>query len=133
MFWDEEITPEDEDEIIEWAARELYRYGMETAAILFLESYKPISRVGTSMGQIFFTPLLPLFGDNVILKGDKFFRIFQEAKNVERLIVRLEELAADGLPPPTEKERKAEDKEVKIDGEGKSVKEKKGWRRFIPF
>ena len=44
MFWDEELTPEEEEEIIEWTAREFYKYGLETAAILFLESFKPMTR-----------------------------------------------------------------------------------------
>ena len=94
MFWDEDLTSEDVDDIVEWTAREIYRYGMETAAILFLESYKPMSRVGASMGQVFLFPLLPLFGDSAIVKGDKFFRTFQEHENVEKLIQRLEHIAA---------------------------------------
>lgn len=53
MFWDEEITPEEEHELIESIALELYKYGLETAGILFLESLKPISRIGSSMGQMF--------------------------------------------------------------------------------
>lgn len=125
MFWDEEITPEDEDEIIEWTARELYKYGLETAAILFIESYKPISRVGSSMGQIFFTPFLPFFGDNAVTKGDKFFRIFQERKNVDRLIDRLEEISIKGVE---ENVQKTQEDEKKPDRE-----ERKGWRKFIPF
>jgi hypothetical protein len=137
MFWDEEVTPEDVDEIIEWTARELYRYGMETAAILFLESYKPMSRVGASMGQVFLFPLLPLFGDNAIVKGDKFFRIFQEHENVEKLIQRLEDIAAHGIKPKEKKtetgEQKEGLKEWEEEKEEKPVQEKKGWRKYLPF
>jgi hypothetical protein len=137
MFWDEEVTPEDVDEIIEWTARELYRYGMETAAILFLESYKPMSRVGASMGQVFLFPLLPLFGDNAIVKGDKFFRIFQEHENVEKLIQRLEDIAAHGIKPKEKKTETGEQKEGLEEGgeekEEKPVQEKKGWRKYLPF
>jgi hypothetical protein len=137
MFWDEEVTPEDVDEIIEWTARELYRYGMETAAILFLESYKPMSRVGASMGQVFLFPLLPLFGDNAIVKGDKFFRIFQEHENVEKLIQRLEDIAAHGIKSKEKKTETGEQKEGLEEGgeekEEKPVQEKKGWRKYLPF
>jgi hypothetical protein len=137
MFWDEEVTPEDVDEIIEWTARELYRYGMETAAILFLESYKPMSRVGASMGQVFLFPLLPLFGDNAIVKGDKFFRIFQEHENVEKLIQRLEDIAAHGIKSKEKKtetgEQKEGLKEWEEEKEEKPVQEKKGWRKYLPF
>lgn len=137
MFWENEVTPEDVDEIIEWTAREIYRYGMETAAILFLESYKPISRVGVSMGQVFLYPLLPLFGDNAIVKGDKFFQIFQEHENVEKLIQRLEDMAAHGIKPKEKKteteERKEGQKEGEKEKEEKPVQEKKGWRKYLPF
>lgn len=132
MFWDEEITPEDVDEIIEWTAREIYRYGMETAAILFLESYKPMSRVGASMGQVFLFPLLPLFGDSAIVKGDKFFRIYQEHENVEKLIQRLEDIAAHGIEPK-ENTIKEERKEGEEETEDKPIQEKKGWRKYLPF
>ena len=71
MFWDEEITQEEEEEIIEWIAREFYKYGLETAGIMFLESLKPISRYGSSMGQMFISPMLPILGDNLMMKGDK--------------------------------------------------------------
>jgi hypothetical protein len=133
MFWDEEVTPKDVDEIIEWTAREIYRYGMETAAILFLESYKPMSRVGASMGQVFLFPLLPLFGDNAIIKGDKFFRIFQEHENVEKLIQRLEDIAAHGIKPSEKETGTIEQKEGEKEGEEKPVQEKKGWRKYLPF
>jgi len=133
MFWDEEITPKDVDEIIEWTAREIYRYGMETAAILFLESYKPMSRVGASMGQVFLFPLLPLFGDNAIIKGDKFFRIFQEHENVEKLIQRLEDIAAHGIKPGEKETETIEQNEGEKEGEDKPVQEKKGWRKYLPF
>ena len=132
MFWDEEVTPEDVDEIIEWTAREIYRYGMETAAILFLESYKPMSRVGASMGQVFLFPLLPLFGDNAIVKGDKFFQTFQEHENVEKLIQRLEDIAAHGIKPKEKKTEDVEKEEKQIEKE-KEIEEKKGWRKYLPF
>ena len=137
MFWDEEVTPEDVDEIIEWTAREIYRYGMETAAILFLESYKPMSRVGASMGQVFLFPLLPLFGDNAIIKGDKAFQTFQEHENVEKLIQRLEDMAAHGIKPKEKKTETIEQKEGGKEGEEeeeeKPVQEKNGWRKYLPF
>jgi len=125
MFWDEELSTEEEDEIIEWTARELYKYGMETAAILFLESYKPMSRIGTSMGTVFFTPLMPIFGDNAAIKSQKVLKLFEEDKNVEKLIVRLEEIASKGLNPKTDDE--------KDDALDSDIEKKKGWRKYIPF
>jgi hypothetical protein len=97
---------------------------METAAILFLESYKPISRLGASMGTVFFTPLLPIFGDNTAMRSEKVLRIFQEEKNVERLIKRLEEIASE-----EQKNSKSNDDENNV---SENI-EKKGWRKYIPF
>ena len=98
---------------------------METAAIFFLESYKPMSRIGTSMGTVFFSPLMPLFGDNTAIRSQKVLKLFQEDKNVERLIVRLEEIASKGLNPDSD------------DGNNKDpnsdTEKKKGWRKYIPF
>jgi len=131
MFLDEEITPEDEAEIIEWTALQLYKYGMETAAIMFLESLKPISRYGSSMGQVFVTPLLPILGDNLMLKGEKVFKVFEEQENVEKLIQRLEDLALNGLE---NEEEEATKEETSSSPEAESEKdEKKGWRRLLPF
>jgi hypothetical protein len=127
MFIDEEISPEEESEIIEWIAKQFYRYGLETAAIMFLESLKPISRYGSSMGQVFISPLLPILGDNLMFKGDKAMRVLQEDANIEKLIQRLEVLASEG-----DKEdiiNKEESKQEKDE----TPKEKKGWRRYLPF
>ena len=129
MFWDEEVTPEDEDEVIEWVAQQLYKYGMETAAIMFLESLKPISRYGSSMGQMFVSPLLPFLGDNITVKGDKAMRVFEDTRNVERLIQRLEDLAVNGLDSEQEIKQEPEYQENKEALED----ENKGWRKYLPF
>ena len=129
MFWDEEVTPEDEDEVIEWVAQQIYKYGMETAGIMFLESLKPISRYGSSMGQMFVSPLLPFLGDNIMVKGDKAMRIFEDTQNVERLIKRLEDLAVNGLDAKQEIKQEPEYQEDKEALE----EENKGWRKYLPF
>lgn len=126
---DEEITTEEETQIIELIAKQLYNYRMETTVITFLESLKPISRNGSNMGQLFLSPMLPFLGDNLMIEGDKATRVFEKDKNVEKLIVRLEELAVNGLD--TEQEKKSEP-EHQINKESPK-EEKKGWRRFLPF
>ena len=129
MFWDEEITQEEEDEIIEWIAREFYKYGLETAGIMFLESLKPISRYGSSMGQIFISPMLPILGDNLMMKGDKAMRVLERDENVEKLIQRLEDMAVNGVDNEKETKEEPSNKE----DEEAVTEEKKGWRRLIPF
>lgn len=129
MFWDEEITQEEEEEIIEWIAREFYKYGLETAGIMFLESLKPISRYGSSMGQIFISPMLPILGDNLMMKGDKAMRVFERDENVEKLIQRLEDMAVNGIEDETETKEEPSNKE----DEEVVTEDKKGWRRYLPF
>ena len=129
MFWDEEITQEEEEEIIEWIAREFYKYGLETAGIMFLESLKPISRYGSSMGQIFISPILPILGDNLMMKGDKAMRVLERDENVEKLIQRLEDMAVNGIEDEKETKEEPSNKE----DEEVVTEEKKGWRRYLPF
>ena len=129
MFWDEEITQEEEEEIIEWIAHEFYKYGLETAGIMFLESLKPISRYGSSMGQIFISPMLPILGDNLMMKGDKAMRVFERDENVEKLIQRLEDMAVNGIEDEKETKEEPSNKE----DEEVVTEEKKGWRRYLPF
>jgi len=127
MFWDEEITPEDEDRVIEWTAREFHKYGLDAAAILFLESGKPLAFIGSQIGSVFVMPFLPFFGDTAYTKGDRFFKVFQKHENVERLIKRLEEFSEE----LNEAKRKPESEGEKQDGAGKE--ERKGLRRYLPF
>jgi len=129
MFWDEEVTPEEEARVIEWAARELNKYGLEAAGILFLESGKPLAFIGSQIGSVFVMPFLPFFGDSAYTKGDKFFKIFQKRGNVEKLIERLEEISETGLINEGKEKGGEGEKEV----ETKAKEEKKGWRRFLPF
>lgn len=50
MYWDLEITPEDEEEMIRNIAEKIHKYGMEVAAILFIESVRPLTYIGAQMG-----------------------------------------------------------------------------------
>jgi hypothetical protein len=129
MIWDEEVTPEEETRVIEWAAHEFHKYGLDAAAILFLESGKPLAFIGSQIGSVFVMPFLPFFGDSAYTKGDKFFKVFQKDSNLERLIKRLEELSDMDLENG---ERSKSEETVDKSGE-KGREEKKGWRRYLPF
>lgn len=124
MFRNVEITSEEEDEVIEKVAEKVHNYGMEIVAILMLESIKPLSYIGGQMGRLFLSPYLPFFGENIGLKGEKFFKIFEKHENVEKLIASLEKKAE-------EKPEKAGEKDQSAETEDASAK--RGWRRFLPF
>lgn len=132
MYWDMEITPEDEEEMIRKVAEKIHQYGMEVAAILMVESLKPLTFVGTQMGRFFINPFLPAFGDEIGMTGEKFFQVFEKRENVERLLETLEELASgEGKSPKEETEISAEDESTAAESE--EAPPKKGWRRFLPF
>jgi len=129
LYWDIEVTPEDEEEMIMKIAQNIHSHRLDMAAIFMIESVKPISYVGTQMGRLFVSPFLPIFGDNVGVSGEKFLRVFEKRDNVERLIKAVEELSRE------EEERKKDEKAKKLEEKNAETGEapKKDWRRFIPF
>ncbi len=118
------MTPEEEDELIRKVADIIHRYGMEAAAILFVESVKPLAYVGGQMGRLFISPFLPIFGDAADIGGEKFLTVFEKRENVEKLLKLLEEKAKD---EPKKKEEK------KLEGTPEEAKKKKGWRRILQY
>jgi len=118
------VTPEEEDELIRKAAEIIRRYGMEAAAILFIESVKPLAYIGGQMGRLFISPFLPIFGDAADIGGEKFLTVFEKRENVEKLLKLLEEKAKE---EPKKKEEK------KLEGAPEEAKKKKGWRRILPY
>lgn len=138
MFWDNEITPEEEEIILHEIAKRIFDYGMETAAMLFLETSKPFANIGAQFGQVALLPFLNFMGDDPLYKGDKYMRVLQKHDNVDQLLDILEYISInEKLPPltltdsqlisekPKEEEEEPEDLEPKP--------KKTGWRRFLPF
>lgn len=62
LYWDDEITPDEEEEMIRKIAEKVHEYGMDVPVILFLESVKPLSYIGSQMGRMFVSPFLPILG-----------------------------------------------------------------------
>ena len=70
-------------------AQKIYDSGFITAAVFTLELVKPLALLG-SHTMIFFGPIISAF-----INADGYYRaaqLFEEPRNVERLITRLEEL-----------------------------------------
>lgn len=125
-----EITPEDEEEMIRKIAEKIHKYGMDVAAILFIESVKPLAYIGGQMGRLFISPFLPAFGENIGQGGEKFFTIFEKRENVEKLITLLEKMAKEEEKKPKEKSEKPKEEQKT---EAEEAPPKMGWRRFLPF
>ncbi len=137
MFWDDEITPEEEEILIHEIAQRIWGYGMESAAMLFLETSKPFAYIGAQMGQVVMLPFLNFLGDDPLTQGDKYMRVLQKHDNVDRLLDVLEYVSVHEKLPELKltnaqliSERPPEEPPEE---EEKAVTEKKGWRRFIPF
>ena len=93
MFYDEEELSEEEvEEMIRGVAERVHELGLETAAILFLETSKPLASVGGTLGRVFVWPFLPVFGEEGDVYGQRAIEVFSKRRNVERLIELIEEM-----------------------------------------
>jgi len=143
LYYDVEITPETEAEYIEKVAQKIHEYEMETAAILLLESSKPLVWVGGEMGRFFITPFVPIISDKWGVTSEKFFLVFEKRENIEKLIKRVEQLAQEADDKKKEEKaarKKAEQEKAQANApEGTSPSgeqpqtEKKGWRKYLPL
>jgi len=131
LYWDIDVTSEDENEMIRKIAHKIHEYGLDVAAIIMIESVTPLSYIGSQMGRFFVSPFFPAFGENLGISGEKFFQIFEKRENVEKLIKAVEELTRQ------EEERKEAEKAEKlerkcVENETGETHNKKWWRRFLP-
>ncbi len=98
-----ELTPEEEEDLINKIASEIVRSGFGTVALLYLESYKPLSFIGGQLGLFFLSPILPLLGKWGQL-GTDLLMLVSKRENVEKIIKKIEELMKE--EKENEKERK---------------------------
>ena len=82
------ISSEEEEKIIDTVAKKIVEKGMEAPSVLFLDMFKPLAIVGSTVSQVTLFPLLFLMGDS----GFKFLKVFEKTKNIERLLMRIEEI-----------------------------------------
>ncbi len=136
---DEELTEEEVDEIIRKAAEKIQQYGMETAAILTLESVKPLVYIGGEMSRLMISPFLPALGPAANELGENLINVFEERKNVEKLIIILEEMARgeygekeEELEAGAPQENEKPETDTASD-EQAEPKKNKTWRDWLPF
>ena len=83
-----------EGEIIQRLAAKVVEWKMTVPAILFLESVKPLNYIG-AQAMVFFEPIVQTIFN---LKDYDTFRIMMEKReNVEKLLLKIEELDAEAL------------------------------------
>jgi hypothetical protein len=135
LFFDEtEMTEEEVDEILDKAAEKINKYGMDTVAILALESVKPLAYVGGEMSRMMISPFLAALGPDTDKLGEKLIYVFEDRRNLEKLIERLEEIERK---KDREKAKKKEEETAEKDSEENDrqdkPKKRKGWRDWLPF
>jgi hypothetical protein len=104
-----ELSEEEVDEIILETAKRIMKYGMEMPAIMALESFKPLMYVGGELTRLTLSPFFPIFGSNVDIWGQKLIYVFEEKKNVDKLIRILEKMSRGKKNDTDESETEASD------------------------
>ena len=93
-------TERDDAEVIEEIAQRIVREGMGAAAIVFLESSKPVSFLG-GQAALAATPVLGGFIEPARL--ERYADLFSSRAFIERLIQRIEELEEEREGEPRSK------------------------------
>lgn len=89
--------------LIEKIASIIVKYEMETPALLFLESLKPVAHMGVQMALPFFAPYMGLLGKDDEIVGNELIALFMERGNVELILKKIENLSPQTKPKPKSK------------------------------
>ena len=85
---------EREEQVMSRLAAKIVEWKMTVPAILFLESVKPLNFIGAQM-MIFFEPFVQTLFN--LRDYDTFREMMERRENVERLLLKIEELDAAAL------------------------------------
>lgn len=99
-----ELSPERAEYLIEKLAQWIVNHRLETPAIMFLESMKPLSFIGSQMWLMYGVPMLGIVVDEH--QTSEFGLLFEDRKNIEALIRKIEILAREADKKRKEKEEK---------------------------
>lgn len=120
MSWDiwRDASPEEEEKLLKKAEELIEQYKMEPFALLLLETMKPLVYVGGEFGRFFIAPFLP-FLDH---KPDAIIQTFQQRKNIDKLLLKIEEKMKE-----KDRNKREERKELKKEEKGKEARKRKWW------
>jgi len=86
-MWQEDLTDEQTEALLDKAANEIRKRKMETPAILMLDMHKPLGWMA-SQGALTFAPfLVPFTGFDFM---NDYSRLLAKRENIERLLTKLE-------------------------------------------
>jgi hypothetical protein len=83
-----DLGNEDEEKLIDAFASEVVNFGMASAAILFLEGMKPVSKFTAEVPLLIASPFLETLGIN----SYDYVALLGKRGSVEKIIIRIEEL-----------------------------------------
>lgn len=100
-LWENELTEQERDGLIEQIAEAIEKRHLTTPAILFLAMHKPLAGVG-AQATVAFAPFLgPFVGFELL---NNYSRLMKDSANIELLLRRLESApapASTGSVAPT--------------------------------
>ena len=88
-----ELTPERKMELIDKIAEEIVKHEMETLALMFLEVFKPVSRMATQITMPFFSPFMGILSFEQENVGNDLIALFMERENIELILRKVEDLS----------------------------------------
>ena len=93
---DSELSQKEEDKIINKLVEKINIYDLNAAAILLFENIKPITYIGSQTGRFLQSPIMLLIDDDLGIRADKFFQVFEKRENLEKIINKLELVLSEG-------------------------------------
>lgn len=103
----EPLDPERKEEIIEWVAQNVVKYGLETPAIVALGSSKPALPIITGLG-IFHTYWLFGLHPSVNKFGTEAVAVLDDHDCIDRMMKRIDELAEEERKKKRERRKRWE-------------------------
>lgn len=92
MFWrKKQLTPQEEDELIEKVANKIVDADLGPVSLMFIETYKPLAIFWGGLARFYSAAWLPLFGNLGDLGAD-IIDVFDRVGNVDKLIKRINDL-----------------------------------------
>ena len=102
-----ELSPERAEYLIGKLAQWVVNHRLETPAVMFLESTKPLSFIGSQMWLMYGVPMLGIVVDE--RQTSEFGLLFENREYVEALIQKIEKLAREA----DEKRKKEKEEKAK--------------------
>lgn len=106
-FWEDELTDEETESLLQKAGTEIRKRKLEGPAVLYFEMHKPVSNVFAHAGVTLAPFLVPFLGYEFV---NNYSSVLRKRDNVERLIEILES-------PPAEPESLEDEAAGKMEGE----------------